>query len=78
MITDKEIAFREWLALEMDKAGGLGLVKGDAIKKGSKRVRCKQFMADFYVRRLTGKGCKYVVEYDYSIHKARILRRMAA
>ena len=78
MITNKEIAFREWLALEMDKAGSLGLVKIDAIRNGSKRVRCKQFMADFYLRRLTGEGCQYIIEYDHAIHKARILRRMTA
>ena len=78
MITSKEIAFRKWLAAEMDKAGDVGLVKGDAIKNGSKRVRCKAFMADFYVRRLTKDGGRYVIEYDYSIHKARILRRVTS
>ena len=78
MITSKEIAFRKWLAAEMDKAGDIGLVKGDAIKNGSKRIRCKAFMADFYVRRLTREGCQYVIEYDYEIHKALIRRRMTA
>ena len=78
MITSKEIAFRKWLAIEMDKAGDIGLVKGDTIKKGAKRVRCKTFMADFYVRRLTKEGCQYVIEYDYSIHKARILKRVTS
>ena len=76
MITSKEIAFRKWLAVEMDTAGDLGLVKEDAIKNGAKRVRCKAFMADFYVRRLTKDGGRYVIEYDYEIRKVRIRRRM--
>ena len=76
MITSNEIAFRKWLDLEMNKAGDIGLVKEDAIKNGAKRVRCKAFMVDFYVRRLTKDGGRYVIEYDYSIHKARILRRV--
>ena len=76
MITSKEIAFRKWLAAEMDTAGDVGLVKEDAIKNGVKRVRCKAFMADFYVRRLTKEGCQYVIEYDYEIRKARIRRRV--
>ena len=76
MITEKEIAFSKWLELDMEKAGDLGLVKKDAIKNGAKHVGCKAFMADCYVRRLTKDGGRYVIEYDYEIHKVRIRRRM--